>query len=396
MKLEHVRRRSAELKKFNLLRHYVEVEPTLRPTKVLIDGREVTMFCTNDYLGLARHEDLKEAMSFAAAHYGCGTGSSRFLGGTNQLHHQVEQMLANFHGHDQCALFANGYMANLGAVSTLSGTEDVIFSDAHCHASIIDGCRLGHGAVKIWLHNDVEDLLRLLKSTPCRGHRIVVFESLYSMGGDFSPVAEILAVAKEFGCITYIDEIHAVGIYGDGGRGYLSELGMALDSVDILMGGTGKAFGVLGGYIASGEAICTVIKSQSRPFIFTTAMPAVMLSAILKSLELVQSADNLRSAIRRNSALLSTLLKNEGFEHLNSRSHIFPVMTGSSETTAATCAFLLKEGIFAQGAKYPTVPKDKGRIRVTVTADHTEEDLINLVEVLKAARDAIPGLAKKG
>lgn len=377
-----------QLRRAGLIRQYGEVEPGRDARPVHVNGNKIRMFCTNDYLGLSREPSIIGEMQAAAGLDGCGAGGSRIIGGTRSLHHRLEMSLAAFHCKTNAVLFSNGYMANLAALSALTQPEDLIFSDAANHASIIDGLRLSKAKTLIWRHSDVVHLQQLLKTHTTTGKRIVVCESLYSMDGDFAPLKEILQIAHDHGCLTYVDEIEAVGLYGPHGEGYAAQVGLA-DQVDVLMSGTGKAFGTLGGYVACNDVVSMVLKPKARAFTCPTPLPPAIMAATLKALDMVIDGAELRSRIHRNCTMLRMLLDEHGFNYLDSKSYIFPIITGSAKCTKKVTARLLSKGIYAQGAIYPSVPLDEGRLRVTVTPHHDEEDLAFLVQCLREVRDEV-------
>jgi 8-amino-7-oxononanoate synthase len=387
-KLQNLSSRLQELRRRGLVREYREVVTAPRKASVSVDGREALMFCTNDYLGLSKHPKIIAAMKDAADRYGCGAGGSRFIGGTHPLHHAVETSIARLHGKEAAALFSSGYSANLGSLSALAQEGDLIFSDELNHASIIDGCRMSRAKTHKWRHNDAGHLEDLLRHNPSDGCRFIVCESLYSMDGDFCPLADIVALAQAHDCFLFLDEIHALGIYGERGEGYAEATGVA-GRVDILMGGASKALGVVGGYVATSKVIATYMKSRARAFIFTTALPAPILTAIAAALEAMADGADLRRRVHRNADLLRRQLDEHEFDYLSSRSHILPIVTGDPETTRLVSQSLLERGVYAQGVIFPSVPFDKGRLRVTVTPQHSEEDVHRLVACLREIRDEI-------
>jgi len=371
------------------LRNYHEVERGMASgPQVRVNGKSCLTFCCQDYLGLSRHPAMLEAMREAVDRYGCGMAGSRFIGGTSPLHHQAERALAALHDGEAAVLYANGYMANLGSIAALAKPGDVIFSDELNHASIIDGCRLSRSEIVVWRHNDVEDLRLRLQQYPSAGNRFVICESLYSMEGHFAPVREVLSACAEFGCFAYVDEIHAVDVYDPKGDGYAAQLGLS-SQVDLLMAGAGKALGSLGGYVVTRSDPAALLKSRSRAFIFTTALPPAIVSTVITATELVVDAGLLRRRILENARTLRSWLREADFDCMTSESHIVPILTGSSETTGRVTQHLLADGLYAQGVTYPSVPRDRGRLRIAVTADHTLDDLDRLVSGLKKVRNQV-------
>lgn len=377
------------LKKYNLLRDYSVVNYNVKDLLLIEhNGKKVYTFCTNDYLCMSKHPEIIVSVIESAQEYGCGTGGSRYISGNSHSHDELESSLASLHDKESAVVFANGYMANLGLMSSIAKENDIIFSDAHNHASIIDGCKLSRASCKVWRHNDLDHLEFLLKHNQTTGSRIIVAESLYSMGGDYCPLVDLVEIAKRYSCLLSLDEIHAVGIYGNQGKGIANFYGLEHE-VDFITSGLGKSFGVVGGYIATNMIFSQYLKSTSRPFIFTTSIPNIIVAAALKSIEIVRKSNHLRENIYSNSKYLSSALSKHNFDFQNSESHIFPIITGSSENTQFMSNELLKHGIYVQGIQYPTVPKNQGQLRVTLTPYHTEDMMKLLCTALVEARKAI-------
>jgi 5-aminolevulinic acid synthase len=313
--------------------------------------------------------------------YGFGTGGSRYISGTTPQHHVLEKRIAEFHSKEEGVLYNTGYMANSGTIPVICGEGDQIFSDEANHASIIEGCRLSRAMVTVWKHNDAQDLDEKIALSTTSGKRLIVFESLYSMDGDFAPIAEILEVARKYGCLTYCDEVHAVGVYGSKGAGLAEELGLA-DQIDVIMAGMAKAFGGLGGYVGTNSILAQIIKSKSKAFIFTVSLPQFMVAAMIECLDIVINASSAREAIHSNATLLKELLREKGIRFVEGASHIVPILTGSPQRTNDACERLIQHGFYVQGVNYPSVPLEAGRLRVTVTAKHKESDIRGLVETL--------------
>lgn len=370
-----------------LLRRFEPIaKRNVRTSMVTIRGRDAVMFCSSDYLGLSQHPDVVNAGARAMMEHGTGTGGSRFIGGNSVEHDRLEKALALFHGKEDAVFFSGGFAANLGGVSGIGGPDDVIFSDERNHASIIEGCRTSKARVVVWRHNDYDDLDHLLASTPCRGQRVVVCESLYSMDGDFSDLPTVCAVCDRHEALLYVDEVHALGVFGPGGRGMVALDGLE-QRVDVIMAGAGKGLGCIGGYLATSARWCEVLRSSSKPFVFTTSVPVHVAAALCAALEQMVAADALREAIFTNAGLMRQRLTDEGFNFLSSPSHIFPVITGDPTTTEHVEEQLLLRGFYAKGIKPPSVKPGSCRLRVTVSPFHTEEQIDGLVSALVAIRN---------
>jgi 5-aminolevulinate synthase len=345
----------------------------------------VTVWCSNDYLGMGQHPKVTTAMTKAIEAYGAGAGGTRNISGTNHAHKQLEAELADLHNKEAALLFTSGYVSNWAALSTLGARlpNAVILSDELNHASMIEGIRHAKCPKVIWKHNDPEDLNRKLAALPANATKIVAFESVYSMDGDIAPIEAILDVCEKHGALSYIDEVHAVGMYGPRGGGVAEELGL-MDRITLIEGTLGKAFGVVGGYITGSEALCDFIRSFASGFIFTTALPPAVATAAQTSIKHLKESTEERRLQKERVAYLRKRLDQEGIPHIDNPSHIIPVMIKDPVKCRMLSDYLMQQyGIYVQPINYPTVPKGTERLRFTPSPLHSVDDIEHLVLALK-------------
>ncbi|MDB5540112.1 MAG: hemA [Devosia sp.] len=346
--------------------------------------REITIWCSNDYLGMGQHPKVIAAMQDTAARLGVGAGGTRNISGTNRPLVELERSLADLHRKESALVFTSGFVSNEAAISTLARLlpECVIFSDQLNHASMIQGVRQSGMEKRIFRHNDVAHLRELLASVDRKRPKLIAFESVYSMDGDVAPIAEICDLAEEFGALTYIDEVHAVGIYGPRGGGIADRDGL-MGRIDIIEGTLAKGFGVMGGYIAANRAIIDAVRSYAPEFIFTTALPPALCAAACASIEHLKVSSAEREAQQRQTQLTKDILGDAGLPVLKTDTHIVPVIVGDARLVKAASDMLLeKHHIYIQPINYPTVPKGTERLRITPTPFHTDEMIIELRHAL--------------
>jgi 5-aminolevulinate synthase len=352
------------------------------------EEREITVWCSNDYLGMGQDETVIEAMHEAIDSFGAGSGGTRNISGTTRFHVDLEKELASLHGKTGALLFTSGYVANEATLSTLGKIlpDLIIYSDALNHASMIEGIRRSGCERRIFRHNDVAHLRALMENDPADRPKLIAFESVYSMDGDFGPITDICDLADEFDAITYLDEVHAVGMYGHQGAG-VAQRDDVMDRVDIIEGTLAKAYGVMGGYIAGNQTMIDAIRSMASGFIFTTSTCPVMAAGALASVSKLRSEDGvkLRQTHQAKAAQLKRKMKEAGLPVMANESHIVPLLIGDPERCKALSDILLFDfGIYVQPINYPTVPKGTERLRFTPSPVHSEAMMDDLVTALLA------------
>ena len=376
--------------------------PTLTPTREFLEiGRraghfpsavarvpdgetEVSVWCSNDYLGMGQHPLVLAAVHDGVAKFGAGSGGSRNIGGTNHRHVELERELADWHGKDAALLFTSGYTANDGALTVLAGTPDntVVFSDELNHASIIDGLRHSGATKRIFRHNDVEHLAHLLAETDPALPKLIVLESVYSMSGDVAPLAEIAELAERFGATTFLDEVHAIGMYGPQGAGIAAREGIA-DRFDVVMGTLAKGLGSVGGYIAGPRDLVDYVRATSRAFVFTTSLPPATAAGALAAVRHLRGSETERQRLAENAQLLHRLLDDADIPFKSADSHIVSAVVGNDALCKRASAQLLdRHRIYVQAINAPSVREGEELLRIAPSATHTTTDVKKFAEAL--------------
>ncbi|HWA53709.1 MAG TPA: 8-amino-7-oxononanoate synthase, partial [Solirubrobacterales bacterium] len=352
------------------------------------------LLCSNDYLGLAAHPRVRNAAAEAATHWGAGAGASRLISGNMQPHERLERRVAAFKGYESALLFGSGYLANSGTISALAGRGEVVFSDELNHASIIDGCRLSRAETFVYRHADVEHLAWGLKQAGEHA-ALIVTDGVFSMDGHVAPLAELVDLARRHGCRLMVDEAHATGALGPGGRGSVAAAGLS-GEVDVVIGTLGKSLGSYGAYVCASRETTDYLLNTARSFIFSTAPPPPVAAAGLAALELLEAQPERVEKLSANASTLRNALAAEGLEVGTGRSQIVPVEVGDPERTMELCERILERGVFAQGIRPPTVPAGTSRLRFTVMSTHRREELEGAARTVgAAARElGIAGAAK--
>ncbi|SDL38723.1 8-amino-7-oxononanoate synthase [Geoalkalibacter ferrihydriticus] len=395
--MENWRRNLEELARAGMLRSLRTIEGVQGP-RVRLDGREVLLLCSNNYLGLAGHPLLARAAAAASLDLGTGSGASRLVSGSLALHEELEERIAAFKGSEAALVFNSGYAANTGILQGLAGPEDIIFSDALNHASIIDGCRLSRARTLVYPHRDVDALETLMKREwpQRRGRWFIVTDGVFSMDGDMAPLPALADLKEHYDALLMVDDAHGTGVLGATGRGSAEALG-CLHRIDLHMGTLGKALGGFGAFLAAPRVVVDILVNRSRPFIFSTSLPPAVLAAAIAAFELVggEEGRHRRATLQAKREIFAAPLRAAGLDLCGSTTQIVPILTGSPHPTMAAAAALLEKGIFLQGIRPPTVSEGRCRLRATIMSDHDPQELAQaaatIIEVLHASPSPDPG-----
>ena len=379
-----LQRQLEQIEQDSLYRQRKSLETPQQP-HIRIDGKDFLAFCSNDYLGLANHPDLIQTMVTAANAWGVGSSSSHLVIGHQQVHHDLEQALAEFVGYPRALLFSSGYMANIGAIKSLIGQGDDIFHDYLDHASLLDGGWLSRARFKRFAHSDYDDLEKLLAASRAlspESKRLVVSDSVFSMDGEIADIPILSSTAKQQDAWLMIDDAHGLGVLGENGSGILSHWGVSTDAVEVYVGTLGKAFGCAGAFVASSELVIETLIQSARTYIYTTAIPPAIAATILKALEIVRNEQWRRDKLNELIEYFKRGAEEIGLPLMPSTTAIQPLLYISTEKTLQVSDALAKQGILITPIRPPTVPKNTSRLRVTLSASHSKVDIDRLFKVL--------------
>jgi glycine C-acetyltransferase len=346
----------------------------MQAARTTIDGRQVINLSSNNYLGLTTHPRLKEKALAAIEQFGVGTGSVRTIAGTMAIHMELERRLAEFKKTEAAVVFQSGFAANAGTVAAILTKEDFVISDELNHASIIDGARLSRATIKVFPHRDAGAARTILRDLPAAGRKLLITDGVFSMDGDLGALPELCGLAEEYGCVMMVDDAHASGVFGKNGRGTIDHFGLH-GRVDVQVGTLSKAIGALGGYVAGSKNLIDFLHHRGRPFLFSTSHPPSVVATCLAALDVLLEEPQLIDQLWANTKFFKDGLKALGFNTGSSESPITPVIAGDASKAMKLSDRLFEEGIFAQGIAFPTVARDKARVRTIVMATHTREDL---------------------
>jgi 8-amino-7-oxononanoate synthase len=374
------------LRDAGLYRELREVSGRQGPS-VLLDGREVLLLCSNNYLGLANHRAVRQAAAVAAMRWGAGAGASRLISGSMTLHRRLEERLAKFKGTESALLFGSGYLANTGTVAALAREGGVVFSDELNHASIIDGCRLSRAGTFVYRHADMEHLAWGLRRAGGRAS-LIVTDGVFSMDGDVAPLVELSELAERHRCRLMVDEAHGTGALGPGGRGAVAAAGLG-ERVDVIVGTLGKALGSYGAYVCADAEIRDLLINVARPFIYSTAPPPPAVAAAYAALSQLEARSDRVERLRDNARAIRVALAEEGFELEADGTQIVPLVVGDAADATGLCDAALRRGVFAQAIRPPTVPEGSSRLRLTVMATHRAGELRRAATAIREAWEEV-------
>ncbi|MFZ3169951.1 MAG: 8-amino-7-oxononanoate synthase [Candidatus Methanoperedens sp.] len=369
-----------QIKSKGLYRELRTIESAQSP-RIKKDGREYILLSSNNYLGLATHPKVKKAAADAIEIYGSGAGGSRLTTGNTDIYNKLEEKIADFKGTEDAIVFSSGYMANIGTISALMKSGDLILSDEFNHASIIDGCRLSRADVKVYPHKDMSHLEKELSASK-KSKKLIVTDGVFSMDGDIAPLPEIIEIAERFDAMVMVDDAHATGVLGKHSRGTGDHFNA---DADIILGTLSKALASSGGYIAGNNELIEYLRNVSRSFIFSTALPPPAVAAATAAIDIIRE-ENPAAKLWKNVAIYKKGLIDVGF-NIQSETQIVPIITGDTDTTMKAALLLEKQGIFVQGIRPPTVPEGKGRIRTTLMATHSKQDISDALVAIRIVKE---------
>lgn len=367
-----------KLEKLGLYRELTVLD-SAADSVVTINGKEYLNFCSNNYLGLATHPEVKYAAIEATKKWGTGSGASRLICGSNRLSQQLEEKIAHFKSTETAIVFSTGYMANVGVITSLAGKADIIIIDKLNHASIIDGCKLSGAAIRVYKHCDCESLEKVIKNSHQYRRRLIITDAVFSMEGDVAPLKEIVSLARKYDALVMVDEAHSTGVFGKSGAGCAEHFGIA-DDIDIQMGTLSKAIGCVGGYIAGSNELIALLRNKARPFIYSTALPPSVYASAIKAFEIIEKEPGRRRQLWENIQFFKTKLTMLGLNTENSQSQIIPIIIGNEKKTIQIAEQLKAEGILIMGIRPPTIKKGSSRLRISLMATHTIPQIEQCIE----------------
>ena len=350
-------------------------------THIEIEGRPFLSFCSNNYLGLANHPSVVKAVKDAVEEYGWGAGASRLVSGNMILHEALEDTISRFKGKEAAIVFPTGYMANLGAITSLVSNGDLVICDKLNHASIIDGCRLSGADFRVYAHCNMDKLENILKKASQYNRKLIVTDSVFSMDGDLAPLPDIVRIATEYNAMIMVDEAHGTGVFGENGRGVVEHFNLNKE-IDVVMGTLSKAIGSLGGYVSGDIDLISYLRNKARSFMYTTALPPAVCAASIAGINLIQEDPSMRESLWYNVRFIKDKLRSLNINMISSESQIIPILIGDAQKAVEISTLLYEKGILIPAIRPPTVPANSSRLRMTVMSSHTQGDLESLFEVL--------------
>ena len=378
--MKHIADELNKIKESGLYRNLKAVE-SAQDTHIEIEGKTYLSFCSNNYLGLANHPSVVKAVKDAVEVYGWGAGASRLVSGNMTLHETLEKVISKFKRKEATIVFPTGYMANLGTISTLVSSGDLVVCDKLNHASIIDGCRLSGADFRVYAHCNMEKLENILKKSSKYNRILIVTDSVFSMDGDLAPLPDLVKITAKYNAMLMVDEAHGTGVFGQNGRGVVEHFNLCKE-VDIIMGTLSKAIGSLGGYVSGDIELISYLRNKARSFMYTTALPPAVCAASIAGIKLIQEDPSMRVSLWHNVRFIKDKLRLLNINTISSESQIIPILIGDTKKAVNISKLLYESGILIPAIRPPTVPANSSRLRMTVMSSHTKKDLEQLAQVL--------------
>ena len=378
--MKHIADELNKIKESGLYRNLKAVE-SAQDTHIEIEGKTYLSFCSNNYLGLASHSSVVKAVKDAVEVYGWGAGASRLVSGNMTLHETLEKVISKFKRKEATIVFPTGYMANLGAISTLVSRGDLVVCDKLNHASIIDGCRLSGADFRVYAHCNMEKLENILKKSSKYNRILIVTDSVFSMDGDLAPLPDLVKISAKYNAMLMVDEAHGTGVFGENGRGVVEHFNLGKE-VDVVMGTLSKAIGSLGGYVSSDIELISYLRNKARSFMYTTALPPAVCAASIAGIKLIQENPSMRVSLWHNVRFIKDKLRSLNINTISSESQIIPILIGDAKKAVNISKLLYESGILIPAIRPPTVPVNSSRLRMTVMSSHTQRDLEYLIQIL--------------